>query len=97
MANNQGQERLDRALLARLDKPEDLKKVLAREQSQYDCLSCRVMGMYTCASLSSSKIHLRLFANRRICIRWSRCIHILVWSEAITSPRARDPEEWKQD
>lgn len=35
---------LDRALLARLEKPEDLKKVLAREQADYDCTSCRVMG-----------------------------------------------------
>lgn len=41
-----GQAIKDRALLARLDKPEDLKAVLAREQSQYDCLSCRVMGKY---------------------------------------------------
>lgn len=46
MADNKGQAILDRALLARLEKPEDLKRVLAREESQYDCLSCRVMGIY---------------------------------------------------
>lgn len=34
----------ERAALHRLDKPEDLKTVLARENEQYDCLSCRVMG-----------------------------------------------------
>ena len=34
----------ERATLARLDKPDDLKAVLARENAQYDCLSCRVMG-----------------------------------------------------
>lgn len=39
-----GQTIRDRALLARLDRPEDLKKVLAREQADYDCTSCRVMG-----------------------------------------------------
>ncbi|GAB7351525.1 hypothetical protein MBLNU459_g2166t2 [Dothideomycetes sp. NU459] len=46
MADNHGQTIKDRVLLARLDRPEALNTVLAREQSQYDCLSCRVMGAY---------------------------------------------------
>jgi hypothetical protein len=33
-------------LAARDTQPEPLKKVLAREQANYDCLSCRVMGMH---------------------------------------------------
>jgi hypothetical protein len=33
-------------LAARDTQPEPLKKVLAREQANYDCLSCRVMGMF---------------------------------------------------
>jgi hypothetical protein len=33
-------------LEARDNQPEPLKKVLAREQADYDCLSCRVMGVY---------------------------------------------------
>jgi hypothetical protein len=32
-------------LVARDSQPEPLKKVLAREQANYDCLSCRVMGV----------------------------------------------------
>jgi hypothetical protein len=32
-------------LAARDNQPEPLKKVLAREQANYDCLSCRVMGV----------------------------------------------------
>jgi hypothetical protein len=33
-------------LAAKDNNPEPLKKVLAREQANYDCLSCRVMGVY---------------------------------------------------
>lgn len=44
MAEGQNTSLRDRAALARLEKPEDLKAVLARENAQYDCTSCRVMG-----------------------------------------------------
>jgi hypothetical protein len=33
-------------LAAKDNNPEPLRKVLAREQADYDCLSCRVMGVY---------------------------------------------------
>jgi hypothetical protein len=33
-------------LVAKDNTPEPLRKVLAREQADYDCLSCRVMGVY---------------------------------------------------
>lgn len=39
-------------LVARDSQPEPLKKVLAREQANYDCLSCRVMGVLYLPSLS---------------------------------------------
>lgn len=35
----------DRKVLARLEQPEDLTEVLKREGKDYDCLSCRVMGI----------------------------------------------------
>ncbi|KAF1354839.1 hypothetical protein BDV97DRAFT_366063 [Delphinella strobiligena] len=44
MTEGQSTSLRDRAVLARLEKPEDLNAVLARENAQYDCTSCRVMG-----------------------------------------------------
>jgi hypothetical protein len=47
-------------LEARDNQPEPLRKVLAREQADYDCLSCRVMGVFSSSltnpSVSSSTI-----------------------------------------
>ena len=44
MADGQQMTPQERITLARIEKPEDLKTVLARENAAYDCLSCRVMG-----------------------------------------------------
>ncbi|KAI4746216.1 hypothetical protein E4T50_03416 [Aureobasidium sp. EXF-12298] len=40
-------------LAARDSQPEPLEKVLAREQANYDCLSCRVMGATAFSTLGA--------------------------------------------
>lgn len=46
MSKSPQHEDIYNRLAAKDTNPEPLKKVLAREQADYDCLSCRVMGVY---------------------------------------------------
>ena len=57
MSKSQRDADLYSQLAAKDTQPEPLKKVLAREQANYDCLSCRVMGEFSsscCTHLISS-------------------------------------------
>ncbi|KAH0286096.1 hypothetical protein M436DRAFT_60254 [Aureobasidium namibiae CBS 147.97] len=52
-------------LAAKDTNPEPLKKVLAREQADYDCLSCRVMERYRSNGIwHSRRIYLLVRAPR---------------------------------
>ncbi|KAI4834383.1 hypothetical protein E4T44_08850 [Aureobasidium sp. EXF-8845] len=53
MSKSPQQTDLYAQLEARDNQPEPLKKVLAREQADYDCLSCRVMGATAFGSLGA--------------------------------------------
>lgn len=46
MSKSPQHEEIYKQLAAKDSNPEPLKKVLAREQADYDCLSCRVMGVH---------------------------------------------------
>lgn len=68
-------------LAAKDTNPEPLKKVLAREQADYDCLSCRVMGVYLLLLQYFHAPKQSLIETYRgNGLRHSRRIHLLVWS-----------------
>ena len=56
MSKSQRDADLYSQLAAKDTQPEPLKKVLAREQANYDCLSCRVMGEFSSFSCCTHPI-----------------------------------------
>lgn len=75
--------------------PLPLKKVLAKEQADFDCLSCRVMGkiFLLCTSKELSFTDLSWW-SRSHGIRHIRSIYILVRSQRIAHQRSGNYEIW---
>ena len=71
-------------------KLKDAKQALAEDQFD-DCMSCRVMGMFTLYSTTFAVFTFLLMHLRRIrCVRWPRRLQLLHWNGQPAQTRESD-------